>query len=800
MTGDRGVGDPYGYAGNVSISTLAMTFDRLAPQATQILPAAISTNVIADVELSFLDLGTGLTTIQLLIQDVGLPLASSATWVAFSTAGSQGVANQQIWLSTGTGTPQTLFGASPVPPNVAQVVDISSTVTSIQIPHWLSGHQYRISAYASSPAGKCLDTSSGTYCASGNQPVSGGWLVIYDTTPPIIKLLTSPAGLASSSATATYLQSFASINGTYQDNVNDPRDTEQFFVRVVHLTPGLGPGDRSTSASTRWTRRSTRARNSSASSYWIANSATLLGVNTASPWSYPIPTAAIPFLNAHQGDTFRMEVYGADGAGNSTGTATTPLFKQYFRLDNVAPQLLSVEDQHGPRHGRGKHPVLHVGDRGPLAVQQPPDHGALQHDRRDRLGHRGRELHRELLRRPRDVPVEPADRLGEPRRDGLAPGQLLDDAPVPGGDLLGRQLAQLEAVHPELLRARRRGQRDHARGVMGTSGGWTFIYDSSAPSTSALNLSTGTTFSSGAGITDLPSAISGIVNDQINGIGFQPSGTAFVGIGVQRLSDHKWFTTGSPNWQAVRNDPVIPSSNFSGNTWSFSPLGDGNGSFWNSDSTDTFFLYVWTADNVVAPFTNVTSSLTLSSVFQWEVQAPTSTLVVPSTSTNLVWYSTNTGFNLPGHRGHGLRPAPTRAPDKAPTRHCVMPGGPGSWPGGSPNICAEEVEVQDTSSGLCWNGTSFGATCGTASAFQSMSVVASSYSYNTQIGVAGGLWQSMTSGNTYRVRVRGKDAGVSAGGVWEPNVEAPHHPGELRDARLRPRTTCAASASTPRRR
>ncbi|MFA6004587.1 MAG: hypothetical protein WC881_11025, partial [Elusimicrobiota bacterium] len=309
---------------------------------------------------------------------------------------------------------------------------------------------------------------------------------------------------------------------------------------------------------------------------------------------------------------------------------------------------------------------------------------------------------------------------------------------------------------------------------------WSFKYDSAPPTISNVSIASMTTYSDSS---DLPNAISGAVVDELNQVGKSPVGVKRVGVGVWRQSDGKWFQIMSPNWSTERADPFITS--FSGNNWSLDPLGSSAGSFWDSRSTDTYYLYVWAQDNVAYKFpnedwyqnrTSTVGAAALKAVFHWEVQAPSSTLISPTTASNMVWYSTNPGYNLPAIKAY-VFDQPATGPGAGDDTNCTMTGAPGPLAGRARNVCAEEIEVQQTSNGGCWNGTDFFGVCDTPPVFRTMSTVANStYSFDTQSVPTiqtNGFWDKLVPGVAYRIRVRGKDNGVTSGNVWKPNTEAP---------------------------
>ena len=748
QTRDGGVGDPHN---PTHISTVGINLDRYPPTALLQLPVAGSTSNATSIVGQFSDLGSGVLISSIMVQDIGIPTGSTETWVAFTTAGVlHGEAGVPVWLSTAAPyTPEMKFASGQVGAITAQI----DNTTDIKLPQWQNGHKYAISAFAKDSAGRFIDQStSGT---------SAYTTFIFDNQKPTVTI-SMPAGLALSSGAATWVTGFTGVSGLIRDNVADNLDQQHVFVRVAELAPGAAE------SVSRWLDPATLAFASIApGEAYKEFTQTLTAADASDPWSWDLTAAANQFAD---GKTYRIEAYARDSAGNSTGTAVSPVLRYYLRLDNTPPTIAKVLISTdalsnssvviGTNSSVGlyysSNPLtsirLHLNDgtgSGIAAVRYNLRYngqfGLTQYDQNafavagDSWPFQNPELtyYWNNATSTTTIPFQVALATSIPWRS-----------------------SQDYFLHYEIT--------DVAGNIRTFD--WRFIYDTSPPTISGISIASGTTFGDSA---DLPNAITGQAVDELNQIGKNPAGMFQVGVGVRRASDGKWFNASGPSWLPARADPVITS--FSGNNWTFSPLGDLNASFWDSRSTETYSLYVWGQDNVVSTYTNVSSTITLKAVFHWEVQAPSSTLVAPSTSFNNVWYSSHTGFDLPFIIANSFD-RPTGGAGVGADTACSMTGGPGGWPGGSANICAVETEIQETGSGQCWNGTSFGATCGTPSAFRAMTVIASSYTYNTQIGVAGELWESMANGGTYRVRVRGKDSAVTSGAVWKPNTEVPATP------------------------
>ena len=625
-TGDRGIGDPYqpGF-----ISTRTVNLDRFPPSVILELPVAGATNTVTNVITQFSDLGSGVTTTQMLIQDVGIPTVGTETWRAFDENGALGAPGVQIWLSTDVGTPQTIF----VPGVVGGTsVDLNAAST-IMLPTWQDGHKYRVSAYVNDAAGRSVDLSS-----SGT---SGYTTFVYDVTRPTVTI-SAPVGLALSSGAATWVTSFTDIGGAIKDNVSDSLDQQHVYVRVAELFPG------SAEVVNRWLRPSdlTFTNSIAPDQAYKEIVKTMTAPDASDPWTWDISAAQGQLTD---GLVYRIDIYATDSAGNSTGTATSPTIQRYLRLDRTPPVISQV--------------IMSTGgvDNASVYFGTTPTVGLY-----------------ESTSPLTSIRLHLNDGTGSGiasaryylRFDG-ASGFYQYDPPLIYWQTATTTSAYKVALTTSVpwLNSQNYYLYYEIYDVAGNQAAysWNFTYDTSSPTLSGFSISSGTTYSDSL---DLPNAIAGIAVDQLNQIGKVNAGVFQVGVGVRRQSDGLWFRTLAPNWNATRADPLITS--FSGNNWSLTPLGDQNGSFWNTSSTDTYYVYVWAQDNVVSTFTNVNSSQTLATVFQWEVQAPSSTFILPDAATNNVWYSSVAGYNLPLIVGTAFD-QPAGGPGAGSNQTCASP-------------------------------------------------------------------------------------------------------------------------------
>ncbi|MBI5240311.1 MAG: hypothetical protein HY926_07540, partial [Elusimicrobia bacterium] len=804
LSKDGGVGNPSGYGFPAQfVSTQAVSLDRFPPQFTSgftPLPLAGSTNTIANVRFSFRDIGTGMSTVQFLIQDIGLPAANTSYWRAFGSVGDLGPADLQLWVGTGMPT-------MPIGPGIDQIVNLASGPYS---PLWQSGHQYRISVGVRSVGGNCLDTSTGTYaCGAGNLPGSAV-LVIYDTAAPN---LTIDQSLAASSGAATYLTAFSSVTGSYLDDVLDARDSQTILLRLVRLDSTKVDG--SVDYCLDYAQgQFISCTDASAGSEWVPYTPTLVSTITPNPWTYNLPSVAVNQMlqDSWQAKVYRVDAYVADGAGNSSGTAVAPLYKQFFRLDNVPPMVslkLSTGSVLDADEGNA---ALEFSTASTVGLYQVPDlwvfPGPYTSSNpltsiRLRIADAGSGVSTTTARWAltyRDVNNNKFQ--WNPPPVGVWQQQASPIWVVAGTTMAfgaGVSAPYEVALASGVDWSRSSEYYTFQSSATDLAGNiyynyWNFIFDSSAPviDKSYVNISSGISFGSPF---YLPQSVTGQVEDQKSGDEYYNSGVLGVRLGFMRLNQSavEWFTLGS-GWQPVRNDFEVPPTSQLPNAgavgWS-KTLNDRNGPFWNNTSTSTYFLYAYSQDNVAgSSFTNRLSSMNLVSVFQWDVDAPTSTLIAPSTTyfgANMVWYSTYGTYSLPFIIGTAFD-QPFSGPGAGSNQACASPvlghapaqdGWPGTWPGGALNICHEEVQIFDTNTSYCWDGGSFnpGASCNSNSTYKGMSSPGLGQNYRYDVN-ASGLMNAFQNNHTYMVTLRGRDASADGGppnglGYYNPNVELP---------------------------
>ncbi|MEK7384582.1 MAG: hypothetical protein AAB262_15045, partial [Elusimicrobiota bacterium] len=733
------------------------------------LPVAGSTNAIDNISYTFSELGSGLTTTQFLIQDI--VSADTGTWRSFNANGTLATAGAgQVWLSSAA-DPKTIFNAETGSLGVT-ISSFSPTTVGIRIPQFEDGHKYRISARATDVIGAAHEVNSSTF---NNH--SAFATLIYDVTRPTLTVLSPTASggapLATSSGAASYVSNFSVISGSITDNVADALDRQMIFIRVAELIAGAVPEE----AGAKWLRPADLVLTSAIGpdEAWKAlDPKTLLSTTTAEAWSWSLIGAGFS-----DGLLYRIEVYAADSAGNSTGTALSPLYKRYLKLDQSAPALLAMNISTGSATDNAS--VLHATYPfvGLYLSSSPLNRISLSWD--DGTGSGIGYVKYSLCFDKSgtcDFQWNPAFSTTTWENTGGAQRWVTAGSTNP--IILGQRYEVALASSVAWLEGRDYYLVVKATDVAGNEAtvAWRFTYDFSVPSLTGLSITSGTTF--GGSPLDLPDTATGTVRDQPTGLA--NAGAKFVYVGVQRMSGSKlWWRDvaglpgapdfcstlpGDGNWCAKRAD--FPMSDpFPSNKWIFNRLGIENSSFWNNRSTETYYMYVWAHDNVpdparnwgvdgVHPFTNVSSSMTLAAVFHWETQAPSSTFVSPIHD---VWYSSHSGYNLP---------AITATSFDLPVS---------TWGAGAA-VLQEEVQIQNTQidPAKCWDGSDFTALCADEASWQVMPG-AGPYDYDTNHDVtASGLWSKLGSGKRYRLRVRGKDTAKNSGLASNPNTEVPPSP------------------------
>ncbi|MEM4483821.1 MAG: hypothetical protein QXS19_07880, partial [Candidatus Methanomethylicia archaeon] len=262
----------------------------------------------------------------------------------------------------------------------------------------------------------------------------------------------------------------------------------------------------------------------------------------------------------------------------------------------------------------------------------------------------------------------------------------------------------------------------------------TFKYDKDPPHTSVSNPPNGARYSS-----NLFTSIAGSALDQPDTT--RQAGLNMTCIGIRRASDGKWWNGTSLGWQDIRNDPCQPGLT----SWSHQSMG---GFWYGIGDVERFDIYAWSKDNVDKPnesYRNIESSTTLKRSFVYEVLPPSSTITNPP---NNQYYSIEPGYELGNITAFAV---------DNPTS--------GFASGGS--VINMQIEIRDEQTLTCWNGTDFGGICGTAATWKDMnSINGTTYSYITSA-----LMNATVDGREYRIRVRGLDNALDETNSPKPNIE-----------------------------
>jgi len=433
----------------------------------------------------------------------------------------------------------------------------------------------------------------------------------------------------------------------------------------------------------------------------------------ADPYTFDINVST----NWQNGFWYNVAVYATDAAGNSTGTATSPVYKGYFLYDEGIPTNQITYPVNNGYYGSNSLDALLGTSDDPISkvglVEYRLEHPPLAKWDKNTLNW-----------------IDQTDAIWNVAGTTTTPMyQVWQSSEVAQS---GKWLSGEEYVF--ISRA-----KDKAGNYTTTYSTVVFKYDATPPDTQVTNPIDNATYSDNS-LTD----ISGIAKDMPDTT--RQTGLNMTCIGIQR-HDGFWWNGTVNGWQATRNDSCqTPASN-----WTYQSMGG----FWTGISTaDEFKVYAWSKDNVNLPdesYRNIESSTTLKRIFKYEIQPPTSTVTSPI---NNEWYSDQAGYQLTSIVGTAVD---------------LPLSGPAS--GGS--VSNIQVEVRDEVTLTCWNGTDFTGTCGSANTWKDMVLVAdSTYSYNTST-----LFAATVDGRPYRVRIRAFDNALDETNSPKPNIESTFNSG-----------------------
>ncbi|MEK7287773.1 MAG: hypothetical protein AAB091_04360, partial [Elusimicrobiota bacterium] len=801
-TEDGGIGDPMF---SNKVSTVAVTIDRFKPYIDKIYPSndsAVRNSPPLYPQIKVGDIGSGLTTVQLLIQDIGFaggsPDASDpATWLAFSTNGVLSAeAGLQIWMATATvsglDTSKTIFNTgafnSATAVQSTQTIILDNTTVGIVLPAFVDGHQYRISVKARDNAGNTPFERD----ISSNGADASAWRFIYDYTAPTMTLTMGTLGLMADTTQQVvdnnlFVNALSSIPGIVQDNViGDSRDLRKIHVRLMRLNASNGinacldpsgasnpqfqtsldPNKGPTEANTCWYTPPNVTGNA-----WAWDNLDTTGSNIDDS------NATYPF--------YRLEAYVEDGAGNSSGTASAPVYRKFFKLDKVVP-LLNLMG------------VSTTSVAGTVLPYSNNSFYGLYLSTHSLNSIRGTSYDSNIVstvswamcwNADSDCAFSYSTTTQKFQSGGLrwyiagnttstkyqvwqSSGIVWDDTSVAGGRKYRLSVTAWDAA-----------------GNQASTQTFTFGYDVSMPSLTVTNISSGTTYGG-----NKPASIQGTAQDCPGNSGTScirddadtrnsNLGQGDIYVGVRRQSDNRWFVRSGcayctclggadASWCSERFDPIAVYS--STPNWSQSLASN----FWGSRSTETYFVYAWAQDRNYNDsnydLRNSIASNTLTTVFHYETIPPSSTLIAPSYSLcsdgQGQWYSDAEGYTLPLIQGTAFdRPTISTTIGYGPSPSTYV------WTSGAQTyysyyadwaeVRVKELTVDGT---ICWSGSAF-VTC-SASSWKSMDLTASSFTYN--LFAAPSLWAATAHNSTYQVSLRGLDNAIDL--AYPPTTRKSH--------------------------
>ncbi|MHC4780850.1 MAG: hypothetical protein ACYTFG_19945, partial [Planctomycetota bacterium] len=481
------------------------------------------------------------------------------------------------------------------PAETSGALSLSYTgATTLEMPTWNNGARYSIYVKAQNVGDQWLDTGS------------DGHVFVYDDTPPTVTGHDSLLGLSEVEGTPSALASYTESSGTVTDNVSDVLDTRQVYMRIQdtltskYLNPSTLINFDVTDGDAAWA----------------------LSEGTGDDWSFGLGSAKFVV-----GNTVRVEVYAADGAGNQhtagggcpwsngdaaskclTGSASDPKYVRYFKLDNKVPTLsITTPTVTVPNNIGGADTLTAITG---LATD---------------LGY-GTEYVEYALRYDEDEPArrweaDPLDDVGEWKT-----GETSDLWNVAGTTMSTPSLWMVwQASHIAWVESE--GYVFKVRGVdsagnVSAEKSITFNYDVSEPESVVTVPAPGTYGSRVA-------TISGTVVDETST--GTPSGLdSEFHVSVQRQSDSYWWDYASSTWSGTSVDATLTiGAGLGEKNWEL-PL---HTSFYDLlDETDeTFLVYSWAKDKVNNPAAtnNAESSSDLKLTFSYEASTPTLVSISP---------------------------------------------------------------------------------------------------------------------------------------------------------------------------
>jgi len=315
-----------GMASGAGVVTLTMDRKRPVINVTS-PPGGQVINTPSDIAMSFSDV-SGVSRVDFSLQ--------ADTETARYWTGSSWTVNE-IWLST-PNSPIMQFE----PPTASNNVTITAAAGDLRRPAWVDGWKYRI-------RGRAVDRLSQIGYAPGGSPTPTETVFFYDITVPTVTLESqwvniSTCAVASGCATS-WKNAAASMGGNISDNVpvSEALQNPNVRIRIFDETSTSLYLDTGTLSFTSIPSDNAwfEARKSGGQANCVING----GAGTWSCNFSAVPVGGScgasggPTCGWQNGREYRIQVYGLDGAENSTGTAAAPLYTRFFKFDADKPTI-----------------------------------------------------------------------------------------------------------------------------------------------------------------------------------------------------------------------------------------------------------------------------------------------------------------------------------------------------------------------------------------------------------------------------------------------------------------------------
>ncbi|MFH1620212.1 MAG: hypothetical protein ABIG11_09990, partial [bacterium] len=714
--------------GNPS-AAVEVTLDRRAPEGAITSPGSAAIKAQLPIIFEFTEtnegapglFGIGVSTCRILIMDTRNTSdpGDDYSWTGSSWSDIEGA---EIWLTTDTTDASDMYWSGSTP---ADSFKSTATVTlddgtKIPSPEWLQDKKYKIQICADDGfAG--IDPANHSGCTDPQQ-------FIFDVVIPTLTL-NSPAPLSDSGVfeDMPWYIDVTEIGGQMED-LGDTLNDYFIYVRIYDMgIEGGGP-------------------------FFYLNPATDVfdGTPKGSAWKevkvqgsasairgWTRGTSLVPWDDNHG---YKIEVYAKDSAGNSTGTATFPLFTKYFRLEDEDPTITISYPEPGNYGG------TFAGTVDGTAGDEVSGVSTVTYSLR--YNGSGGTFHWD----PDDYDN---DNAGAPDWDNQSDiiwnvGWSTDVFKVSPATWTVSGVNWINGKNYYLSI----GAKDFAGNVTVSSSTLSFRFDVSSPVTNV-------SFPKAETYSETFSDISGTSVDGPGGGYMDPAGIKEIFGGIRRESDGLWWN--GSTWTA-RGDFLLGTES----PWSITGL-KGLDNFWDllgdaGITAETFDIHVWAKDNITKPaaddaYRNIESSVPVKLVFKYEIEPPSSTIIVPSNPGGIYeWYYSDT-VDFPAIEATAVD---------------LPQSGPGS--GGAVDDNNVWVQIWDDNN-LCWNGTDFAATCQpfsypAHSSWKNMPLVSSSHTFSTSL-----FWSKAVDGKTYKIRVSAWDLSKSQTGDAAPNREGSFDPG-----------------------